>query len=232
MANIRLSKITLKDQWPGPVNPNYGTPTDGWAKNDGTAPAYPVGQKRMGYTDNTKQPGMYTMIYGTLACQSESSFDISADFSDGKCWCAHVDMTEDVSHAGDPTYRIANPDGTSQHMYVMHQCVSDALTDYTNSGGVCVPCCSASGYDHLWFWCGGVCPCKDVTIMDESDTGEGCDMSTDGNVYGGGNLFLDITAKSAVLTSEFTLTSIELSLGAATQLVTPNSFGWATAADA
>lgn len=232
MANIRLSKIILKDQWPGPVNPKVGRPVDGWSVNDGTVPVYPVGQKRTEYTDNTHQPGMYTMYYGNLACTSGTNYDISADFSDGKQWCSHVCLTEDVSYAADPTYLIANSDGTSQPMYVMHLCSTDPVTDYSNSGGVCLPCATLAGYEYGWFWVGGVCPCKDVTIMDESDTGAGVDMTTDGHVIPGGNLFLDITARSCLITSEFTLTAIELSLGAESQVVTPNSFGWASAIDA
>lgn len=236
MANIRLHKIILKDQWPGAANPNCGIPVDGWGVNDGTSPAYPVGQKRMVYTDNSHQPGMYTMLYGNLAAVSDTNFCISHDFSNGKCWCAHCCLSVDVSWAADPTYQIANHDNTAQPMYVMHMCSSlvDSVgtSDYSNSGGAALPCCSMDGYDYGWFWVGGVCPCKDATIMEGSETdGNGADMTTDDTIIGGGNVFLDVTARSQVPTSEFTLTAIELSLGAETQVVIPNSIGWASGPD-
>lgn len=211
MANVRLSRINLYDRWPGPVNPNYGVPVDGWGVNDGTAPVYPVGEKRMKYTDNSHCPGYYTMMYGTLACISRTNYGISHDFSDGKCWVGHCCLTEDVSYAVDPTYLMAMPDGTYQPMYVMHQCTTDAVTDLTNSGAAAIPCCTMDGYDYGWFWVGGVCPCKDITIMDGSDTdGIGADMTVVTLRIGG--VHLCVTATTALPESDFSAVA-EISVG-------------------
>jgi hypothetical protein len=213
MANVRLSRLFLYDRFPGPVNPNKGVPVDGWSKTCVTEAEYPEGEKRMAYTDNSHCPGYYTMMYGTLAGISASNFCVSADFSDGKCFVGHCCLTEDVSHAADPTYLMANPDGTYQPMYVMHRCTTDAVTDLTNAGGAAIPCATMDPYDYGWFWVGGVCPCKEVTSMDESDLGIGVDLTTSGSVIPGG-FYLAVTALTALPEADFSAVC-EISVGGA-----------------
>jgi len=214
MANLRLSEVVLTDRWPGPVNPHLGIPKEGWdgTEHSGvTAPAYPVGTKIMAYTDNSHCPGWYTMYYGNLAAISDTNYGISEDFSDGKCWCGHCCLTADVSEDGDPTYLIALSDGTYQPAYVMHQCTTEAVTDLSNGGGACIPCCTLDGYEYGWFWVGGVCPCKDVTVMADNDYassegGIGVDMTTDGTVKKGQGFYLTCnTASEVELSGEFSL---------------------------
>ena len=232
MATIRLSRINLYDRFPGPVNPNKGVPVDGWAKTCVTYPEYPVGEKRMGYTDNSHCPGTYTMMYGTLAAGSDTNFCVSEDFSNGKCWVAHCCLSEDVSYAGDPTYLMANPDGTTQPWHVMHRCTSLLETDLSSSGGAAIPCATMNGYDYGWFWVGGVCPCKDVTIMDESDTGAGCDMTTYGDIVAGG-FHLCVTDYATWMIRDFS-NAWEISIGGTTNAFTfawP-VVGWAAGPDA
>jgi len=210
MANLRLARVYLYDRFPGPVSPNYGVPTDGWI-NDGTAPLHPLGEKRMAYTDNSHCPGWYTMYYGNFAGISGTNYCISKDFSDGKCWVAHCCLSEDVSHAADPTYLMSNPDGTTQPAHVLMQAFSDAVTDLSNGGGVGLPCATMDPYDYGWFWVGGSCPCKDVTIMDESDTGFGVDMTTNGTVVPG-PVYMCHTGTTSLLSGEITV-NWEISVG-------------------
>jgi len=205
-------------------------PKNGWNAAGVTAPAYPLGTKIMGYTDNSHCPGWYTMYYGNLAAISGTNYGISADFSDGKCWCMHCCLTVDAD--SDATYKIALNDGTYQPAYVVHQCGTDQVTDATVGGGACLPCVTLDPYEYGWFWVGGVCPCKDVTIMDESDSGIGVDMTTLGDVERA-SLFLCITAKTALLTCDFSQVTSFTCRGLGDeegQLAAP--IGWSMAPDA
>lgn len=232
MANIRLSKVSLYDRFPGPANPNKGVPVDGWGKTCVTEPEFPVGEKRMAYTDNSHCPGMYTMMYGTLAGISVTNYCVSHDFSDGKCWVAHCCLTTDVSHAVDPTYLMANPDISVQPMYVMHVCGTDAVVDLSNGGGAAIPCATMNPYDYGWFWVGGVCPCKDLTIMEGSETdGYGADMTTDDAVVCGG-IHLCITAYTGVPSGDPTACyAISVGGNANAKIYTYPPIGWASGPD-
>ena len=101
MANLPLTKLVLYDRFPGTPSPVLGKPTNGW-DNAGngcvTTAEYPLGTKIIAYSDNTHNPGWYTMYYGTLACYS-SGADVSDDFSDGKFWCSHCCLTADAADA-------------------------------------------------------------------------------------------------------------------------------------
>lgn len=211
MSTIRLARLMLIDRFPGPDNKNMGVPVDGWGKTCVTYPEYPLGEKRFAYTDNSHCPGNYTMMYGTLAGISKTNYCVSHDFSNGKCWVAHCCMTEDVSYAADPTYLMAEPDGTAQPWYVMHRCTTDAVTDLSGSGGAAIPCASMDPYDYGWFWVGGVCPCKDATILDESSHNFGVDVTTDDSVEAGG-IFLCVTALTALPSRDFSA-CVSISIG-------------------
>ena len=231
MATLRLARLSLIDRFPGPDNANIGIPVDGWARPCVTYPEYPLGEKRMAYTDNSHCPGTYTMMYGTLAGISATNYCISKDFSHGNCWVAHCCLTVDASAGGDPTYLMAENDGTIQPFYVLHRCTSDAVTDLSELGGAALPCATMSPYDYGWFWVGGVCPCKDATIMDESDTGLGCDITTDDTVTPGG-VYLCFTALTTMPAGEWS-GCFEVSFGGAATTVTgqPAPIGWAAGPD-
>ena len=234
-ATLRLTRINLYDRFPGPVNPNRGVPVDGWGKNDGTIPAFQLGEKRMAYTDNSHAPGYFTMMYGALAGVSKTNYCVSHDYSHGKCWVGHCCLTTDVSHAADPTYLIGNPDGTAQPWHVMHRCtsVSDTgfrTTDMSSAGGAAIPCGTMDPYDHGWFWVGGVCPCKDVTIMGGS-AGDGADMTTYGDVETGG-VYLCATALATWMIREIS-NAWAISIGGAANAFTfaMPPIGWASMCD-
>lgn len=219
MATIQLSHINLIDRWPGAVNPNQSIPTDGW---DGTGhscvttPVYPVGTKIMAYTDNSYCPGYYTMMYGGFAAFS-SAADISGDFSDSVQWCGHCCLTSDTA---DATYEIPNyesVDVSGLPMTVLcREYTAGTITigDVSKGGPVALPCATLEGYDYGWFWVGGVCPCKDVTLMQgTADSEAGADMTTDGTVVPGA-VWLCITAGTQLLTGDISgFTAISTPLG-------------------
>jgi len=157
------------------------------------------------------------MMYCTLAGVSCTNYCVSHDFSHGKCWVAHCCLTTDTSYAADPTYLMAENDGTAQPYYMMHRCTTESdagykTTDISDSGGAAIPCASMDPYDYGWFWVGGVCPCKDVTIMEGSERlGLGADMTTDDSVTPGG-VFLCITALTALPSGEFSA-CVSISIG-------------------
>jgi len=193
----------LKDKCPGPIT-NIGIPPDGW---DGTShccvtkDVYSPGTKFAQYTDNSNNPGWYTMMYGCLAEFSETNHCVSGDISDGLGWCAHTCLTEDVSSANDPTYISPYWNGESQPFWVMSTAISaTACTkDISGCGQVCLPCSSLGDNQWGWFWVGGVCPCKDVTFLDDvSAVWTGADMTAIGVVAG--NWHLCITGGSALMT--------------------------------
>jgi hypothetical protein len=196
MANLTLTHLVLDDRWPGQANPNYGIPTDGWdntTENFNTAddtekslsPPIPIGQKRQVYTDNTNAPGTYTMIY--LAYHDYSAVDISGDYSDGPPFCGHADTTHATPLGAD----LSTPP-----YYVVARCYTAAAWDATKGMPVALPCSTSieadssvnfssgdpatNGYGHGWgwFWCGGVCPAKDVTLFRGSgDSLAGADIT-------------------------------------------------------
>ena len=193
MAGINLSSVILYDRWPGPVNPNLGMPVDGWdntVDNYKTTaatdlPAWPLGTKIMTYSDNSWAPGWYTMIYLEYhSYESGATYDVSNDISDGFPGCAQADGSTAAHYD-----TIA--DNSTIPYYVVTRCLTTAggQVDYTRAnagvGAIAVPCCSMSsdgtacitqgGYGDFygWFWCGGVCPAKDITFLDDNGAGIG-----------------------------------------------------------
>lgn len=190
MANMRLTHLSLEDNWPGIANLNLGIPTDGWdntVENFNTAddtakalvPPIPIGQKRTIYTDNIHAPGTYTMMY--LGYNDPSAVDISGDFSDGPPFCGH----------SDGTHGTAFGDGSTPPYWLVARCYSAAYWDATKGLPVALPCStsiggdssvsSSSGNDNAadgfghgfgWFWVGGVCPVNDVTLFTDLTLGE------------------------------------------------------------
>ena len=213
MATIQLSKLVLTDNFPGPVNSNQGVPANGW-NNGGacvTSPEYPVGEKRMAYTDNTHCPGWTTFYYGTLACYSNLA-DVSADFSDGKFWCSHCCLTAD---AADATYEMATNDGSSSPAYVLATCYTAAGWDGTKGAPLAIPCATMDGYDYGWFWVGGVCPCKDVTVLQGTAGSEaGADVTTSDVKPGPFMLVYDTAAAKPTYTDITAITDATGAVGA------------------
>ena len=231
MATTRLGALILKDKSPGVASMKKGIPVDGWtgATHFGvTAPTYPPGEKRAHFTDNSHNPGWYTMFYGAFAEWSGTNHCISADISDGLCWVAHTCMTQDVSYAADPTYISAVWDGSLQPWYVVSSCTTASSTkDVSGCGMLALPCGSLDGGQYGWFWCGGVCPCKDVTFLDDvSASGTGADLTSLGVVSGG--VHLCQTGGTCMLTSQDWSNTIDATI--------PNTemdhCGWATESDA
>jgi hypothetical protein len=223
MANVRLAHIVLKDKWPGEAA-ELGIPTDGWDNTvhnfntlDDTAkaldPPVPLGQKIKHYTDNTNCPGWYTMIY--LCYHDVSAVDVSADFSDGNFWCSHVDTSKsqwsDVSQAP---------------YFVVSRCYTGTnrltATDATRNAPLAVPCASVTADSSLhasitdnyttgygdaygWFWGGGVCPVKDVTIMGDLTYGSTCGGRgvdiTAGQDLERGSVFAEFSGATLMLTA-------------------------------
>lgn len=211
MGTVRLGHLILNDRWPGTPS-DLPVPINGWdntldnfkttASTD--LPRYPLGTKIRAYTDNTNCPGWYTMMY--LQLHDYSAADISADFSDGKFWCSHICS----SHA-------MNADTSISPYYVVAACYT--ATDVTKSQLIAVPCASmeadssvssSTGYDaatngygdaYGWFWVGGVCPCKDVTIMDDAaGSTKGADVTTSTTLRRGFAI-LEITGGTGILDS-------------------------------
>ena len=189
MANIRLCDVQLPDNWPGEADQHLGVPANGWdntkdnfvttsadgtdAKSLGT---YPMGTKIKAYTDNTNCPGWYTMMYLGLHCATatEANASICAEFSDTGFMCSHVGMV-DASHT-------MFSEGSVAPYYILGTCFTTNSSDLTQGGPVAIPCATHGpgssdqssnytlGYGDSfgWFWVGGVCPCKDATIMDDT----------------------------------------------------------------
>ena len=196
MAGINMSSIILNDRWPGVPVPTLGVPTNGWDntydnyKTTATVntPRYPLGTKVMAYSDNSWAPGWYTMMYLMYHsyCNAVIAGDISQDFSDGFQACTHCDGS--TAQAYD-----VMADTSVIPYYVVSKCytIAGGEVDYTRSqssaGAVAVPCATLSsdgtgvyvagyGDSYGWFWVGGVCPAKDVSIFDVANRtlGSGC----------------------------------------------------------
>jgi len=196
---IPLSSVQLLDRWPGPVNPNAGIPTNGW---DNTVDNFKtssgvvtirngIGEKRMAYTDNTHAPGWYTMMY--LSYHAFENCCISADVSDSLQLCTPYDGSDcewyDNSHA--PYFVVTNE-------------ITRGNSDATRGMRIAFPCATldsdgtSAGADNNsygdswgWFWIGGVCPCKDATILDgTAGSGFGVEFEC-ASTFTGGPLTLD-----------------------------------------
>ena len=184
-GQLRLSQFILDEKkWPGAVNTNQSIPTGGWDNTTDnftttagniTPPNYPVGIKIQQYTDNTYCAGYYTMAY--LMLHDSSSADISGDFSDGNMFCSHYDGSKANKYQSDisavPWYVLTN----------CHEAGGiDGGSDITSGSPLAIPCATldadsslqhgdddafATGYGDAygWFWVGGVCPCKDATLL-------------------------------------------------------------------
>ena len=195
---IPLSSVQLIDRWPGPVNPNVGVPTNGWdntvsnfqTSSGNIVPVHGIGEKRMAYTDNTHAPGWYTMMY--LSYHSFESGEIAAAFSGSTQMCTHAEVTDcewyDNSHT--PYFVVTNE-------------ITIGTSDYSKGARIAFPCASLSsdgtdgalgyGDSWAWFWVGGVCPCKDATILDATlGLGLGVDYEC-ASTYEGGPLSLDLS---------------------------------------
>ncbi|MDD5533075.1 MAG: hypothetical protein PHC52_09785 [Syntrophales bacterium] len=209
MATVRLSKVILNDRWPGTPS-DLPVPINGWdntldnfkttASTD--LPRYPLGTKIRAYTDNTNCPGWYTMMYLQLTSYCSGAC-ISADFSDGKFLCAH---------AAEITTSMNPVDASIPGYYVVARCYTAVASDATIGAPLAVPCASlapdgttayTNGYGDAygWFWVGGVCPCKDATIMDDgSGNTKGVDMTTFSTLRRG-PFMVEITGGTCMLES-------------------------------
>ena len=191
MATIAGKDLVLIDNWPGVVNHNMSTPTNGFdstkegSGNCVTTPAFEPGTKIEAYCDSTKNSGWYTMIYLCFIETSDYAYDLDADISNGMGIVTHiVGATEHV------------PDGATDWFYVtqdatngcgttsMGRCMGIAMHEL--SGGVDIT--NASGIGRYpewgWFWCGGVCPC--TTTGGKTDyTKTAGEIATDGSVIAG-----------------------------------------------
>lgn len=213
MANLRLSMVMLKDKTPGDTE-QMGIPAGGWDStiSCSTVAAFQPGTKFAHYTDNTNNPGWYTMLYGCLAEASAVNHCISADVSDGAGWVAHAEMTEDVSDVlgADPTYTSAFWNGVGQPFWVMANCITGGglgTTDVSGCGQVGLACCSMHDHQYGWFWIGGVCPCKDVSYLDDvSGVWTGADMTA---AVVAGNVHLVRSGASVLLTSADFSTTVD-----------------------
>jgi hypothetical protein len=208
MATLKMRNLVLLDKWPGVPNMNLGMPANGWDNTKDNfvttavtdQPAYPLGTKIAAYTDNTNCPGWYTMMYLQYHCYS-SLLCISRDFSDGKFWCS---ATKEYS-----TAQIADTT-TGIPYYVVTSCVSGTTSCVTFGTPVAVPCATLGGDGttavandygdaYGWFWVGGVCPCKDATLMDIcTGTMVGVDMTVD-TILHRGPVFLCTTGSAGWL---------------------------------
>jgi hypothetical protein len=221
MATINLTKLVLKDNWPGIVNLNAGKPNytpnskcgwdntnDNFCTADATAralnknPTQRIGEKRAAYQESTECPGWYTMMYLCLH-SFEDGMDISKDFSDGNFFHGPSDIgCISTSEWADTS---VGP------WFVVSRCTTGA--DVTRNCAVAIPCSTymhsdgtrvgANGYGdgYGWFWVGGVCPCKDITLFDdETGAGKGIDFTCDEDVARG-PVFLCQTGAAAWLMS-------------------------------
>lgn len=208
---LHLSSLVLYDRWPGPVNMKQGIPTDGWdsttqnfkidtsVTSKQPQPAHPLGTKISAYTDNTYCAGWYTMIYLMFHDQSNSTtgYDISADFSEANIFVSHVDGSHAMKYQSDIS---ANP------WYVVGTAIDSSFTDATEGSPVAIACFTHTadssedfaagnpyennrGDAYGWFWCGGVCPCEDATLL----------QGLAGKLYGAGITVDNLMRKGPVM---------------------------------
>lgn len=103
--------------------------------------------------------------------------------------------------------------------YVLQRCDADVICDVTRGAPVAIPCSTniagdssiqltpndpaAQGYGHGWgwFWVGGVCPCKDVTLLrGTADSLAGAEITVDG-LLRKGPVMVEMTANTGELFS-------------------------------
>ncbi len=250
MGTLRLAHLILEDRWPGAVNPNLGIPTGGFdatAWNFSTAddtakafsPPYPAGTKIMAYTDNSECPGFYTMMY--LARHEFSAEAISSDFSEANFYCSKVGTSE-VTHTA-----IIGSDATSvPPYYVVSQCYTAITTDISEGTPVAMACTTAdadssitlttdpraTGYGHAWgfFWVGGVCPAKDITLFKGlGDSLAGVDITVQADMRPGA-VYMAISGSSYMLA---TADPSHFNASDATSVVSPvpTNVGWACSSE-
>ena len=219
MANLRLSRFVLNDKWPGPINFNIGIPNrspnskcgwdntyDNFTTADETARALNknhtqrIGEKRAFYHDSTDCPGWVTMMYLCYHsfCKAATG-DFSKDFSDGNFWCSVAGLIcQSTSEWADTS---VGP------YFVVTKCYTGS--DVTKTGILAVPCSThiksdgtvvnTQGYGdgYGWFWVGGPCPCKDITLFDdETGDGKGVDITC---AVGRGPVMAEVTGGTAWL---------------------------------
>lgn len=184
MANLRLTKLILEDNWPGVPDQRFSKPTNGWdntvdnySSSDETSRAFNasggkgrvrIGEKRRGYTDNTNCKGSYTMMYLCLH-SFESGMDISKDFSDGNMFhmpsgtgCISCSVWADVSTG--PYFVVSRctiGSDVTQNCALAIFCSTHTYSDGTDVNA------KGFGDGYGWAWVEGVCPCKDITIFDD-----------------------------------------------------------------
>lgn len=201
---IPLSSVQLVDRWPGPVNQNMGIPTNGWDNTvdnfqttaTNLVPNQQIGTKRQVYTDNTHCPGWYTMMY--LSYHAFEAACVSADFSDTEFMCVKSDMTTEEWY-----------DNSYPSYFVVTNEMTVGTSDFSRGCRLAIPCASLDsdatsssidtrttgnyGDSWGWFWVGGVCPCRDATILDGTvGSGYGAEVQCT-STYEGGPLTLDMS---------------------------------------
>lgn len=254
MANLKLSKLVLYDNWPGVPNQNIGFPTrslncgtagkgwdntvDNFSSADETIRALNaspasgktrvrIGEKRQAYTDNTNCPGYYTMMYLCLH-SFEDGMDISKDFSDGHFFHSPSDVgciscSEWADTSVGPYFVVSRC--TTGADVTRNVAAAIFCSTYTYSDGTGV---NANGYGdgYGWAWVGGVCPCKDITILDdETGAGKGVELTVDG-VLGRGPVWLCQTGAAALLMSTDLSNINDATLGAGDEAIAAQAIGW------
>ncbi len=212
MANLQLSRLILKDNWPGEAE-DIGIPQDGFDNTrdnfstaDETGRALNVnhtqrlGAKRKSYTDNTNCPGWYIMMYLCLH-SFEDGMDISVDFSDGNCFHTTSDetaaATAEFADAGKVPYCVVSRCTTGADPSKSNAVALFCSTNTYSDGTVVLSQGYGDGYG--WAWVGGVCPAKDITIFDDgSGNFQGVDLTVDAGV-GKGPVYLDQTGAAALM---------------------------------
>lgn len=253
MANMYLSKLKLNGSFwgRGPAqsrgyphkSPNSGVGGKGWDNTydnfntiDDTVnamnPPIPLGEMRTAYTDNTNCPGWYTMIY--LALHAFSGEDISGDFSTGHPFCSIADGSKtqwgDGSMAGPFTVGACYTSiavEVTEGMPLVLSCATHN-PDASLHSSITDPYTTGLGCSYGWFWCEGVCPCKDVTLMQGlAGSLKGADITVEANMRVGNVMGCFTTG-----TGNFLLISTDLSnVADATGTVgaVPSAIGWACA---
>ena len=195
MATLGLSYVCLNDLWPGAVNPNLSTPTNGWDNTTDccvTTPTYPAGTKIMGYNDETRNPGGYVMCYmqicdGTFAADHSAALGVKADMSVAGMIKAHYCGTcADGNENNQPWYIVTadctSSDATRGIMRAAVSCSSatDAGTDAT-----------LVGTQWGWCWIGGVNPGQGGTSGTDLTWLYECSVTTtSGEISEGSPVFL------------------------------------------
>lgn len=162
-----------------------------------------IGEKRQAYTDNTNCPGYYTMMYLCLHSfeSGAAKGDISKDFSDGRFFCAPAGLV--CASSSEWADTSVGP------YHVVSNCYTGS--DVTKIGMLAIPCSTyirsdgtlvdsannGFGDGYGWFWVGGVCPCKDATLLDdETGSTKGVDITCESDK---GPVLVEVTGGAAWL---------------------------------